>query len=177
MLISQHGQLLHTFPRTMFSVKNFTVGGYSCMPDKIPIDRRISYPLASNLYKVHTPYWMSLCKGVPGTKSVPGWSTASYPARFNPCDPACIFLHTTAALRSPAIYCNVCARLSLVTLLGRRLSEENCFSARRILRSCYGICTWRRTQNRLCPWWMISRWCSATRAGSLATLPTTPPAA
>lgn len=55
MLISQHGQLLHTFPRTMFSVKNFTVGGYSCMPDKIPIDRRISYPLASNLYKVHFP--------------------------------------------------------------------------------------------------------------------------
>ena len=53
MLISQQGQLLHTFPRTMFSVKNFTVGGYSCMPDKIPIDRRISYPLASNLYKVH----------------------------------------------------------------------------------------------------------------------------
>lgn len=52
MLISQQGKLLHTFPRTIFSVKNFTVGGYSCMPDKIPIDRRISYPLASNLYKV-----------------------------------------------------------------------------------------------------------------------------
>ena len=52
MLISQQNQLLHTFPRTIFSVKNFTVGGYSCMPDKIPIDRRISYPLASNLYKV-----------------------------------------------------------------------------------------------------------------------------
>ena len=51
MLISQQNQLLHTFPRTIFSVKNFTVGGYSCMPDKIPIDRRISYPLASNLYK------------------------------------------------------------------------------------------------------------------------------
>ena len=52
MLISQQNQLLHTFPRTIFTVKNFTVGGYSCMPDKIPIDRRISYPLASNLYKV-----------------------------------------------------------------------------------------------------------------------------
>ena len=35
MLISQHGQLLHTFPRTIFAVKNFTVGGYSCMPDKV----------------------------------------------------------------------------------------------------------------------------------------------
>ena len=55
MLISQQNQLLHTFPRTIFSVKNFTVGGYSCMPDKIPIDRRISYPLASNLYKVTPP--------------------------------------------------------------------------------------------------------------------------
>jgi hypothetical protein len=53
MLISQQSLLLHTFPRTIFTVKNFTVGGYSCMPDKIPIDRRISYPLASNLYKVH----------------------------------------------------------------------------------------------------------------------------
>ena len=52
MLISQQNQLLHTFPRTIFSIKNFTMGGYSCMPDKIPIDRRISYPLASNLYKV-----------------------------------------------------------------------------------------------------------------------------
>ena len=52
MLISQHGQLLHTFPRTIFEVKNFTTSGYSCMPDKVPIDRRISYPLASNLYKV-----------------------------------------------------------------------------------------------------------------------------
>ena len=51
MLISQHGQLLHTFPRTIFEVKNFTTSGYSCMPDKVPIDRRISYPLASNLYK------------------------------------------------------------------------------------------------------------------------------
>ena len=55
MLISQQNQLLHTFPRTIFSVRNFTVGGYSCMPDKIPIDRRISYPLASNLYKVSRP--------------------------------------------------------------------------------------------------------------------------
>lgn len=54
MLISQQGRLLHTFPRTIFAVKNFTVGGYSCIPDKIPIDRRISYPLASNLYKVPT---------------------------------------------------------------------------------------------------------------------------
>ena len=35
MLISQHGELLHTFPRTIFAVKNFTVGGYSCMPDKV----------------------------------------------------------------------------------------------------------------------------------------------
>lgn len=56
MLISQQNQLLHTFPRTVFSVSNFTVGGYSCMPDKIPIDRRISYPLASNLYKVGPPF-------------------------------------------------------------------------------------------------------------------------
>ena len=55
MLISQHGQLLHTFPRTIFEVRNFTTSGYSCMPDKVPIDRRISYPLASNLYKVRAP--------------------------------------------------------------------------------------------------------------------------
>lgn len=37
MLISQHGELLHTFPRTIFAVKNFTVGGYSCMPDKVSV--------------------------------------------------------------------------------------------------------------------------------------------
>lgn len=55
MLISQQSMVLHTLPRTIFAVKNFTVGGYSCMPDKIPIDRRISYPLASNLYKVRLP--------------------------------------------------------------------------------------------------------------------------
>lgn len=67
MLISQQGRLLHTFPRTIFAVKNFTVGGYSCMPDKIPIDRRISYPLASNLYKVPNLFagcfgiWFVLC--------------------------------------------------------------------------------------------------------------------
>ena len=60
MLISQHGQLLHTFPRTIFAVNNFTVGGYSCMPDKVPIDRRISYPLASNLYRV-SPLCLSPC--------------------------------------------------------------------------------------------------------------------
>ena len=51
-LLSQQNLMLHTFPRTMFKVTNFTTGGYSCMPDKIPIDRHISYPLASNYYKV-----------------------------------------------------------------------------------------------------------------------------
>jgi hypothetical protein len=62
MLISQQNQLLHTFPRTIFSIKNFTMGGYSCMPDKIPIDRRISYPLASNLYKVcASALFIALC--------------------------------------------------------------------------------------------------------------------
>ena len=45
MLISQHGELLHTFPRTIFAVKNFTVGGYSCMPDKVSLYRPVAVPV------------------------------------------------------------------------------------------------------------------------------------
>ena len=78
MLISQQNQLLHTFPRTIFSVKNFTVGGYSCMPDKIPIDRRISYPLASNLYKASLTLQPSyLCLSPPPCCMGPGMMIAS----------------------------------------------------------------------------------------------------
>jgi hypothetical protein len=35
MLLNQHNLQVHTYPRTIFSVSNFTMAGYSCMPDKV----------------------------------------------------------------------------------------------------------------------------------------------
>jgi len=81
MLISQQNQLLHTFPRTIFTVTNFTTGGYSCMPDKIPIDRRISYPLASNLYKAScSPCSTLLC---PSCNSDHIWAASQGPTELS----------------------------------------------------------------------------------------------
>lgn len=51
MLLNQQDMQLHTFPRPMFKVVNFTMSGYSCMPDKVPVDRALTYPVASNLYR------------------------------------------------------------------------------------------------------------------------------
>ena len=42
---------MHTFPWPIFKVLNFTSFGYSCMPDKVPVDRALTYPVASNLYR------------------------------------------------------------------------------------------------------------------------------
>lgn len=51
MLLGQQGMLIHTAPIAAFRISNFTSYGYSCMPDKVPVDRRLSFPVASNLYK------------------------------------------------------------------------------------------------------------------------------
>lgn len=51
MLLGQQGILMHTVPLVAFRITNFTSYGYSCMPDKVPVDRQISFAVASNLYK------------------------------------------------------------------------------------------------------------------------------
>ena len=35
MLMWQQSMQIHTFPKVMFKAENFTVTGYSCMPDKV----------------------------------------------------------------------------------------------------------------------------------------------
>jgi hypothetical protein len=35
MLLNQHNLQTHTYPRAIFNVNNFTMTGYSCMPDKV----------------------------------------------------------------------------------------------------------------------------------------------
>ena len=35
MLMWQQNMQMHTFPKVMFQAENFTVSGYSCMPDKV----------------------------------------------------------------------------------------------------------------------------------------------
>ena len=42
---------MHSVPLVAFKIANFTSYGYSCMPDKVPVDRKLSFPVASNLYK------------------------------------------------------------------------------------------------------------------------------
>ena len=42
---------MHAYPMVAFKVSNFTSHGYSCMPDKVPVDRKLTFPVASNLYK------------------------------------------------------------------------------------------------------------------------------
>ncbi|KAK9805857.1 hypothetical protein WJX73_008965 [Symbiochloris irregularis] len=51
MLLHQQDMQLHTYPQAMFKVLNFTSQGYSCMPDKVPVDRALTFPVASNLYR------------------------------------------------------------------------------------------------------------------------------
>lgn len=51
MLLGQQNQNLHTIPIVAFRVLNFTSFGYSCMPDKVPVDRKLTFPVVSNLYK------------------------------------------------------------------------------------------------------------------------------
>lgn len=50
MLLGQQDVPIHTYPMVAFKVANFTSYGYSCMPDKVPVDRKLSFPVASNLY-------------------------------------------------------------------------------------------------------------------------------
>ena len=51
MLLGQQGTMIHTVPLVAFKITNFTSYGYSCMADKVPVDRRLTFPVASNLYK------------------------------------------------------------------------------------------------------------------------------
>jgi len=51
MLLGQQDILMHSVPMVAFKIANFTSYGYSCMPDKVPVDRKLSFPVASNLYK------------------------------------------------------------------------------------------------------------------------------
>ena len=51
MLLGQQGIVIHTAPLVAFRITNFTSYGYSCMPDKVPVDRHLTFPVASNLYK------------------------------------------------------------------------------------------------------------------------------
>ena len=51
MLLGQQSQVMHSVPMVAFKIANFTSFGYSCMPDKVPVDRKLTFPVASNLYK------------------------------------------------------------------------------------------------------------------------------
>ena len=51
MLLGQQDVIMHAYPLVAFKVSNFTSHGYSCMPDKVPVDRKLTFPVASNLYK------------------------------------------------------------------------------------------------------------------------------
>ena len=51
MLLGQQGIIIHTAPLVAFKITEFTSYGYSCMPDKVPVDRRLTFPVASNLYR------------------------------------------------------------------------------------------------------------------------------
>ena len=51
LLLGQQDILMHSAPLVAFKISNFTSYGYSCMPDKVPVDRKLSFPVASNLYK------------------------------------------------------------------------------------------------------------------------------
>ena len=51
MLLGQQNRVMHSVPVVAFKVVNFTHSGYSCAPDKVPVDRKLTFPVASNLYK------------------------------------------------------------------------------------------------------------------------------
>lgn len=41
---------LHTYPKTVFRAKHYSMEGFSCMPDKAPTDRKLSFGASSNLF-------------------------------------------------------------------------------------------------------------------------------
>ena len=60
---------MHTYPTAMFRLNNFTTEGYSCMADKAPTDRHLTFNSASNLYanaeevRGHAPL-QNTCQGL-----------------------------------------------------------------------------------------------------------------
>ena len=51
MLFNQQGMRTHSYPEALFHAKQLTANGYSCTPDKVPVDRELTYPVASMLYR------------------------------------------------------------------------------------------------------------------------------
>eukprot|EP00884_Botryococcus_braunii_P014758 jgi/Botrbrau1/23283/Bobra.0102s0026.1 len=49
-MLRQAGLRLHTYPKTVFKVKSYSLEGFSCMPDKAPTDRKLTFGATSNLF-------------------------------------------------------------------------------------------------------------------------------